>query len=324
MFIKQYELWQSCNNNCVFCFNKEAAGKLHPDHQIATLKEVLVDLDRVVKGHAGNLSVELIGGEFFQGQLSYSKVRDLFFQVIHKLRKLGDDGSLQQVCLFVTLTIGDQLDLYNALEILTGNQDSKMAVWVSTSYDTRGRFTNEKLDNWKSHMKRLSVMPRVYRNTTFIFTQDFAEKIVSGELDLYAFSNEYKTTLFFKHPMPNLINQARPEPGLDVLSLYNKAKKECLEETPWFLPKRSTAMKAMSIIHGLGYLDRFMNLQYRADDLARQFNEETGWDKTIRNKEKGIESLDEEKNVCGHLVPYMCYSDSDKCIMCDKEILLDD
>ena len=324
MFIKQYELWQTCNNNCVFCFNKEESGKLQPEKQIDTLKEVLVDLDRVVKEHGGDLSVELIGGEFFQGQLADSRVRDLFFDVIRKLRTLGDAGSLQQVCLFVTLTIGEQLDLYNALDILTGNPSSKLAVWVSTSYDTKGRFTADKLETWKTHMKRLASMPRVYRNTTFIFTQDFAEKVVSGELNLETFRDEYKTTLFFKHPMPNLINQARPEPGMDVLALYKHAKEECLKETPWFLPKRNTAIQAMSIMNSLGCLDRFMNLQYRADDLARQFNKETGWDKTIRDKEKGIESFDEEKNSCGHLVPYMCYADSDKCIMCDKEILLDE
>ena len=329
MFIQQYELWQTCNNNCEFCFNKELAWNLVPKQQEKALQAVLNDLDNVVAKHNGDLSIELIGGEFFQGQLSTQNVRDLFFSVIYKLKDLADKKLIKQVVLFVTLTIGDQKDLFKTLDILTENKQEQFEVWVSTSYDTRGRFnTQQKLDNWEKNMLLLAGRNDILRNTTIIFTQDFVEKVLSGWLNLKDFIMKYKTTVFFKHPMPGLINTMTKEKlGIANLSeqeVYKIAKKECLKSMPWFLPKRSDAIQVMFKLSELGLLSKFMDLDLRADNLFRQYNENTGWDKTIRDKGQNIESFDEEVSSCGHLIPYRCYADSDKCIICDKENILDD
>lgn len=329
MFIQQYELWQTCNNGCKFCFNKEMACKLVPEQQVQSLQAVYNDLDNIVAKHNGDLSIELIGGEFFQGQLSTREVSDLFFSVIHKIKDLADKKLIKQVVIFVTLTIGDQKDLFKTIEILTTNKNPDFEVWISTSYDTRGRFTNtQKLDTWRNTMSKLAEMKNIHLNTTIIFTQDFVEKILSGQLKLDEFIKKYNTTLFFKHPMPNLINTMSRE-KLDRLNLTEKevyvlAKRQCLKDTPWFLPKRNDALAVMCKLKELGLLSKFMDLNLRADNLFRQYNEERGWDKTIRDKEHCVESFDEELNDCGHLIPYMCYADSDRCIICDKENLLDD
>lgn len=329
MFLQQYELWQTCNNNCDFCFNKELAGKLVPEQQEKALQAVIQDLDTVVTKHNGDLSIELIGGEFFQGQLSTKKVRDLFFQLITKLKDLADKGLIKQVVLFVTLTIGEQEDLYKSIEILTTNKRPDFEVWISTSYDTKGRFNQPfKLDNWKKHMTKLAGIDSIYRNTTIIFTQDFVEKVLSGELRLEDFKEKYKSTLFFKHPMPHLINtlttQDLRDQNASELDVYLFAKEDSIKNTPWFLPKRNDALRVMNKLKELDLLERFMDLTLRADNLYRKFDDQGGWDMTIRDKEHTIESTTEEVNKCGHLIPYMCYSDSDKCIICDKEAMLDD
>jgi DUF2075 family protein len=329
MFIQQYELWQTCNNNCEFCFNKELACKLLPKQQEDSLLAVYNDLDNLVAKHGGNLSIELIGGEFFQGQLSTERVRDLFFSVITKIKSFSDKGLINQVVIFVTLTIGSQKDLYSTLDILTTNKNKDFEVWVSTSYDTRGRFdTKNKLDTWHKNMLYLSKLDSIYRNTTIIFTQDFVDKVLSGELNLKEFIEKYRTTLFFKHPMPNLINTVNRDKlikeNLSEQDMYTLAKKECLKEMDWFLPERDKSIQVMCILKEQGLLSKFMDLGLRADNLFRQYNVDTGWDKTIRDKNKHIESFDEDVSECGHLIPYRCYSDSDKCIICDKENLLDD
>lgn len=325
MFIKQYEIWQTCNNNCDFCFNKGFANKIFPNQQEQSLRCVLKDLDKVVEEHGGDLSIELIGGEFFQGQLSTQPVRELFFELITKLRHLADKNLVNQIVIFVTLTLGEQEDLYKALNILMEDKTSKCEVWVSTSYDTRGRFgpNNEKLDNWKKHMLKLSEIKGLFKNTTIIFTQAFCDEVLSGKFDFINFQETYGTTLFFKHPLPLLINSYYINETDDQRQVYINAKNKSLEDWKWFMPKRSDAIQVMAMMNNVGILDRLMGLDYRADDLDSKF-EDGEWVKTIRDKEHKIESRDEEKNSCGHLLTYMCYSDSNECLLCDKETLLSD
>lgn len=321
MFLKQYELWQTCNNNCLFCFNKRNAGILNPEQQIKALNYVISDLDTVVKEHK-DLSIELIGGDFFQGQLSTPQVRTLFFQLIHKLRDLSDKKLIKQVCLFVTLTLGDQADLYKTIEIL---QNPNRELWVSTSYDTYGRFiTPERLNNWKLNMIKISSYTNLNINTTSILTADFVTKVLSGELDLAQFQKNYHTTLFFKHPLIMMDESVCACSHKDQRELYLAEKARVLKETPWFLPKRADVLKFMLYLNKLGILDRLMGLEYRADDLDAKFIDQGHFVKTLRDKEHNIESAGEAKNPCGHVLTYMCYSDSDKCLLCDRENILND
>lgn len=321
MFLKQYELWQTCNNNCLFCFNKKNVGFLNPEQQIAALNYVIKDLDTVVMQHK-DLSIELIGGDFFQGQLSTPEVRELFFVLIKKLRALADAGSLKQVCIFVTLTIGDQADLYKTIDMLT---TPNLELWVSTSYDTYGRFiTPERLNTWNLNMLKISSYTNLHINTTSILTSDFVTKVLAGELDLAEFQDKYRTTLFFKHPLIMLSEEALSQPNADPRALYLKEKARILKTMPWFLPKRCDVLKFMVYLQELGILDRLMGLEYRADDLDAKFIDQGHFVKTLRDKENNIESAGEAKNPCGHVLTYMCYADSDKCLLCDRENILNE
>lgn len=316
MFIKQYELWQTCNNNCIFCFNKEGRGLYNPIQQKHSLEFVLKDLDRVVEKHK-NLAVELIGGDIFQGQLRDKEVKALFFTLLRKIKSYGDRGLIKQLVLFCTLTIGEQEDLYSSLDIVLGGP---MEIWVSTSYDTKGRFNSQsQWDTWNKQMLRLSQIPNLYRNTTIIFTQDFCEKVLSGELNLKKFQDKYKTTLFFKHPLPPAVTNYHPKKEEDSKQVFYTQKKAEIERIPWFFPKRQDALKVMAMMNSLGILDRLMGLDYRADDLDNKWDDSRGFLKTIRDKENNIEDKSEDTNSCGHLLSYVCYQDSDRCLLCDKE-----
>ena len=323
MFIKQYELWQTCNNNCEFCFNKSQISIINPVQQEKALEFVLLDIDNVVKLHGGNLSVELIGGEFFQGQLSTPRVKELFFNLLKKLAYYGNLGLIKQVCLFVTLTIGNQEDLFRSLDILLKDKTHNFSVWLSTSYDTRGRFrTNEQLNSWKSNMVKLSGFTDINKNTTIIFTQDFVNNVLEGRFNFVSFQKEFGTTLFFKHPLPPLINSYYTNDLDSPVGVYFNAKNKYMGEKDWFFPKRVDSLKVMSMMNSVGILDRLMGLNYRADDLDSKFDASGNSIKTVRDKNHNIESVDEEKSPCGHLLTYRCYSDSDKCMLCDKENIL--
>lgn len=324
MYLKQYELWQTCNNNCAFCFNKENAGKSDNEAKKAALRAVIADLDIVPTQIEDELSIELIGGEFFQGQMDDEEVNALFFQLIDKLVQLRDEKKIAQVVLFVTLTIGAQKDLYKALAILTKDAPENFEVWVSTSYDTEGRFNKTKLANWKKHMGILASTDKIHRNTTIIVTQAFVDSVLSGEFNFREFQDTYKTTLFFKHPLIMLDELAKQGDTEDQIEKYKKAKKDMIKRLPWFLPKRKDTLKVIVKMKAYGLLNRLMGLEYRADDLDAKFGEVGHWVKTRRDKANDVESENETKLPCGHLVTYMCYSGSDKCLLCDRDLYNDD
>lgn len=324
MFLKQYELWQTCNNNCLFCFNKANAHIDNDEAKIAALRAVIADLDVVPGTIQDKLSIELIGGDFFQGQLHNPSVRTLFFQLMDKLVSLRDSKQIAQVVLFVTLTLGDNKDLYEAIDVLTRNAPADFEVWISTSYDTKGRFDAAKLENWKTHMTRLACIPTIHRNTTIILTQAFVDEVLSGAFDFQDFQDTYQTTLFFKHPLIMLDELAKHGDVSDQIIKYKRAKEDMLKRLPWFLPKRKDALKVMQKMREHGLLNRLMGLEYRADDLDAKFGEVGHWVKTIRDKEHNIESKNEAKLPCGDLVTYMCYADSDKCLLCDRDLYNDD
>lgn len=325
MYIAQYELWTTCFNNCEFCINEHYIHDVNVERQRHALQSVIDNLDVIYETVKDTISVELIGGDFFQGQLNDPETKRLWYALMDKLHKLGEEEKIQEVVIFATLTIGDHSDLFKSINIIKPNKDSKLDLWVSTSYDTRGRFITPKhLECWQHNMLELGKLETVKLNTTLILTQDCVEKINSGELDLEEFAKTYKTTLFFKQPTV-------PDKAITYEDIqksygphYMALKEEYKKRFDWFLCKRSDTMKAMRKLKQLGILDRLMGLNYRADNLAKHFTQKDSWDNIKRDKKTQTEGDVFATAPCGHLYYYRCYSDSDKCILCDKEALLED
>ena len=134
----QFELWEECNSKCKFCYlgnNNCTASVEKKIYGIQNAIDVITNLDFNEYD-----TVSLMGGELFQGQMSDECVKSKFFELINLMHDLYQRGFIRNIWIYATLTIGDQRDLYDTLEILKNDE-----IWILTSYDTMGRFHTNKI-----------------------------------------------------------------------------------------------------------------------------------------------------------------------------------
>ena len=91
----QFELWEECNNNCSFCYlgknnrytpEKVKLNSLKNAYDTICKEETYKDFD----------TVAYLGGEFFQGQLNTSKVKEEFFNLMNKSADLLRQNKLRK------------------------------------------------------------------------------------------------------------------------------------------------------------------------------------------------------------------------------------
>lgn len=309
----QFEIWQECNSLCKFCY-LGTENRCTPDSLKISALEKIIGKISDLNNYPEYDTLSYLGGEFFQGQLKNPEVKDLFMQVMRKTAWLLENKYIKNVWLYATLTIGDQQDLYEVLELFKNKEN----FWILTSYDTMGRFHTDKMfENWDYHMKNIhSLYPAIKFNTTTILSGDCIEKYLNDELSFKKMMIEYHTTFFFK--------QCGAGAAGDKFSM-NK----CL---PNFFPTRAKFLEFLrkfSQEESEDMWDKLFNIQYRADTLYRNFNDT---DKQMalntRNKNSRVE-ITQSDNVldcitgeCGHLISYQAYIDSDKCVLCDKNMII--
>lgn len=320
----QFEVWQECNSLCRYCYLGDENRKTPKETKLQTLKDIyeMISDISIFKDY-DNLSY--IGGEFFQGQLSDPEVKAGFMKIMSKTAEYLKEGVIKSVWLACTLTIGDQKDLYEVLDLfkdipweMDGSSDG---LWVVTSYDTIGRFhTPQMEENWKFHMKNIhEKYPRVKFNTTMILTQDLITKFLNDEWSFTDYMEEYHSALFFKQPGAGAFG------GPDRSA--EEAKQLMENKVPGFYPERKTFIKFLNKFYTTNkdLFDKLFNIKYRADDLYRNYNDlKKHMERNIRYKDRKKEtnmSGDSFTNTCGHLMHYAAYKDSNKCMICDRDMI---
>ena len=309
----QFELWQECNNLCKFCYLGRENRKT-PDELKKTAIRSAIEKISDLNNYPEYDTIGLIGGEFFQGQLSNPEVKNLFFELIDKINWLQENLYIKHIWICATLTIGDQKDLYDTIDRIK-NKDS---IWICTSYDTKGRFhTTSHEENWKFHMKKIhETYPEILFNVTTILTQDCIEKYLSNELSFKDMMSVYNCKFFFKQ--------------CGAGACGNKQQMNAV--LPWFFPKRSTFLEFLNKFHEEESEDmwsKLFNIVYRADTLYRNFNsEDKQMQLNARDKYHKQEITDSDNVLdcmvnpkCGHPISYQAYIDSDACVLCDKHMI---
>ena len=297
------ELWEECNNFCEFCFidsfNKKTPNEIKLSN-IELAKKVLNDINEPKKAFG------IIGGEFFQGQLNDFNIKNNFYDLCKNVFYKINEELIEDFWCCCTLTIGNQKDLYNLIDLFNEivKDKEKHKFWILTSYDTRGRYdSSEKFENWNYHMLNLQHYPFVKFNVTSILTEDFCQKIINNELDLNVFIEKYKCKLFFKQPTQTRCGK----------------KEELNKKISWFFPKRKTFLEFLQKIKK-EYTELFneiLNIDLRADTVYSEIRGIKEIDPHIRNKETWDETDSDYNDKCGHVINYQCYSDSDACCLCD-------
>ena len=305
----QFELWKQCNNFCDFCYLGDQNIFVSEETKLENLTKVNKVVDEYFDTHSEQIkAIGFLGGEFFQGQINTPAIREGFYGLCEKCFKLIDEDRIRDFWCYCTLTIGDQKDLYDLVDLFdkTIKDKEKHKFWIQVSYDSQGRFNKPgKFENWNKHMLNLQNYPFVRFNVTSIMTESFLQEVLSGKLNLTEFKNKYKNHFFLKQA--NLIG--------------NMTKPEILEKMPWFFPKRKTYL---DFLHKLKEENPFefgelLNISLRSDFMYNSLEDQAKDDVSpyIRNKETWEETGMFINPKCGHIDLYQCYSDSDACCLCD-------
>ena len=306
----QFELWQECNNRCKFCYLGKNIRHTDTDKKVEALHKVYEKIcDTSIYKQYDTLA--FIGGEFFQGQLNDPQVHDLFFKLMRKVAELADNNVVKEVWISVTLTIGAQKDLYDTIELFK----DKSKLWLLTSWDSKWRFHTKKMeDTWEYHMKNIhQLYPEIKLNTTIILTGDFIDKYLLNEFNLNSFSEEFNTAFFFKQPASGQVITA---------SNNQEVKAKVNEIMPNFFPTKKQFLcflvKFKQSEHEVNW-SKLFNIQYRADDVFRNYNDGRQMVQSHRYKGTVEETIEEAHLPCGHSINYDCYVDQPGCVLCDKQ-----
>ena len=303
----QFELWEECNSHCKFCYLGSANNKTPDDQKLANLSKAIERIsDRTLYDHINCLAY--IGGEFFQGQLKDSRVKQKFMELMSKTAALINDGTISSTWISATLMIGQQADLYECLSLFKDLNK----VWILTSYDTIGRFHSTKAEQmWKDNLQALRrAFPQLNINITSILTGDFIDKYLNGTLDIQRIAEESRCAMFWKPPC-----------SIDRQDDTHLTKLQVNSILPNFFPLRhkflSFLLKYKANESDFMY-DKLFNMQYRSEYLEK-FTK--GFHMSHRLKDKYVEATDDGNDIlsCGHSGQYQIYADSDACAICDKE-----
>lgn len=335
----QFELWEECNSKCKYCYLGEN-NICTPDHlKLKAIKDAYEFISDPAKIKSYNV-ISYIGGEFFQGQLNTPEIKSNFLKLMEKTADLQIENQIKEFWLMCTLTIGDQKDLYEILQFLNNkyieaNRPELIEqVWLVTSYDTIGRFHSEKMhENWSYHMLHIhELYPGIKFNTCMILTQDLIIKYLNNKFSFSEYQQKYNSSLFFKQPSPGATKIE--DETISPLSKEGRrlAKTIMEKKLPGFFPKRETFLQFLIKFkseHPELYSHLF-NIQYRADDLYRNFNDEEDGHRmqyNHRNKENISEMTEGDpdqhliNDQCGHPLDYAAYIDSDACFICDRNLI---
>ena len=319
----QFELWQDCNSKCDFCYlnwfnvNKTNEYKLH---RIAHVQSILED-DSLYETYD---TISLIGGEFFQGQISDPQVNDAFFALIHKLKALLDAGKINCIWIMVSLLIGKQPDLYHCLDVF-GNDPR---VWFNTSWDIQGRFKSEKMQlTWEEHVTNIHCLyPNVNINVTIILTHELLSAYLKGEFSFMDFRERHGVHLFLKPPAYNTTTaQVYKRLHGEVIPNGEKQMFSSLIESQFFPNRKEFLQFLAKFKNEMGEVeyDNLFNINRRADDVYR--TDSTGCTEALVHRQKQERDLGDAgcdvNPKCGHSTYYQSYIDSDECMLCDKNYI---
>lgn len=292
----QYSIWSNCCNNCDFCLRKERIPYSR-EKQLLTLRRTRKNLDFVDWKDKFSDGISLLGGELYY--IEDKELQDEFMllidDIIEKVLKVSPNPNVKYST--VTNGIYNPEFLYRVIDRII-DKVGIQAVDLNFSYDMKYRYKNE--ERRKLVLKNINDFHQRYNykvGVQMILTQYVIDMWKRGEFDVNKFIDENipGNTLCFLYPHPI-------ETGLNLTDFNFKRRDlfdflKYLKEANYFV----YVSFMLSTMNSCSY--KYTGLKNRT---SLDFTEEPKFT-------DGKEILTE----CGHSILYRCYTDSDKCLLCD-------
>ena len=302
----QFYMWWDCKNNCEFCFAKilkqTPTDKLHRLQIIQNAIDILDSRQDECFDIVG-----LIGGEFFEDQISDPEVNKKFMELINKCIDVVSDNRANMVYIMTHLIYQDTKYLDQVLDIFKA-RNMLDKVMICTSFDPWGRFhTEERKTLWYNNIEKL-LSQNVIVHVEIVVSEYFLEALFNNEVDLQYFKDR-GIILDFLNPQ-----------GLYESDGIIADNKELTMEhlTRKWLPTRESFIKFLFFLKKFNpiQLERLFSLEIRSQELHIMSNNYIRLrDTETYNENVGFDDL----MACGHSSKFAFYSNSDKCMICDIE-----
>lgn len=293
----QYGVWPNCCNNCKFCLRLQRIP-YDKNKQLLQLERIKKNIDIIDWKNQYSFGISLLGGQLYY--ITDNDLQQSFLQlidiIIEKILKVSNNPQ----CKYSTVTNGiyNPQFLYKVIDKIV-NQVGIDKVDLNFSYDLKYRYSTEKdrlcvLKNINQFHNRYNYIVGVQ----MILTQYLIDLWKNDQFNVKDFTNKNfsgnKLVFLYPHPIQTSYQlQDFKFKRKDFLNFITQLKIQSYDTYVSFLlsTKNSCSFKYTGL-HDKTRID--------ANQLPKLTE-----NKQIFNKK------------CGHSVLYQCYSDTNKCILCD-------
>lgn len=282
--IYEFLLWDNCNNNCKFCYQKQNYHKLVDDQKRISISKVVefLDSDKFIKGS----HVLIVGGEVFDSPTIFLDINNLVQKLIDKM--IANEIDLLYIN---TNLIYKKLDAIEYLLKQVKNNNLFDRLKFTTSYDLSGRFTQKTeclMLNNLTHI--MDTYPECKIIVNMMLSDTLCTRIIDRTFSVKLYCDKYKVGV---NLIPYIILDSQ------LAASRNKIFKALVridQEIP-------------------GYLKSYIsNLDLPQDKLLYFFNAKTN----------SFEFCSSNLLPCGHSENFKRYSSHNTCFICDLKKLFND
>ena len=299
--ICQYGMWGNCSNHCDFCLRKDKR-ELTNAQMIREIEETRRNLDIVDWKGKFSDGISLLGGELFH--ITDPTVQDEFMKLIDDIIKKILTPCPKAVFSCVTNGIYKPDFLYRVMDKLQKSVGMRR-VDISFSYDLKYRFHTEEAR--KLCLQNIQDFQKKYNHILVV------QMILTQHVINLCREGKWSPNYFEETECPgSILSFLYPHPIWDgsktttkTLPDFNFTRKDLL----WF------------IMWLREHNDRCYNSFISSTRNSGTYKYTGRFDKDLDGLAEQPRLTDGKENLlpCGHSELYRCYTDSDKCMLCDLE-----
>lgn len=303
MSMVQYGLWPNCTNHCDFCLLLDREYKTVDErlNMLSSIKENIKTVDWKDKFSDG---ISLLGGEIYYTESD--EVRKSLLDLIENIIKIIIKPNKTTVYSTVTNGIYDYnillkptLDLFREYGVID-------QVDINFSWDLKYRFHNE--ESLASMIKNVNWVYNEYDLTPRVqtcLTQYLIDAHLNGEFNLIDYQKKNFPHTKWALLYPHKINTGKVLDDFFFTreSLFSFVKYLKMNDQNELVQHLIQSVINSSQFKYTGLWER--DTLYENDKDRKELNQQP----TLENKQNLTE--------CGHSDLYRCYSNSDKCLLCD-------
>lgn len=184
--IYEFLLWDNCNNNCKFCFQRQNSRIFNLKQREQILNTVIQFLNS--SNYQRNSHILICGGEIFDN-INNVNILDNFFK---KIISLMNNNIIDLLYINTNLIYQNKTILYNFLNLI---QENKLfnRLKFTTSFDLYGRFKNQYSKNLM--LNNLIQIKKKYIDinivTNIILTKIICNNIINKTFSIKQFMKKY-------------------------------------------------------------------------------------------------------------------------------------